>query len=52
MAVAAPGASNRLGDRTLPPPPSTWSRTLVQALAGAPRPPRRRGAALAGRVRP
>ena len=46
------GAAWRLGGRTLPPPPSTWSRTLVQALTGAPCPPRRRFAALAGRGRP
>ena len=52
MAVPAPGASHRLGGRTLPPPPSTQSQTLVQALAGAPCPPRRRRAALAGRGRP
>ena len=39
MAVPAPGASRRLGGRTLPPPPSTQSWTLVQALARAPLPP-------------
>ena len=40
MAVLAPGASHRLGGRALPPPPSTESRILAQALAGAliPRP--------------
>ena len=48
MAVPAPAASCRLGGRTLPPPPSTYGRTLVQALAGAPRPPCRRCVALAG----
>ena len=52
MAVPAPGASYRLGGRALPPPPSTWSRTLVQALAGAPHPPGRCRAALAGQGRP
>ena len=39
MAVLAPGASHRLGGRALPPPPSTESRILAQALAGAPHPP-------------
>ena len=52
MAVLAPGASRRLGGRTLPPPPSTLSRILVQALAGAPHPPGRCRAALTGRGRP
>ena len=52
MAVPAPGASHRLGGRTLPPPPSTQSRTLVQALAEASDPPSRRHAALAGQGRP
>ena len=51
MAVPAPGASHRLGGRTLPPFPSTQSRTLVQAFAGVPHPPCRR-LALAGRGRP
>ena len=39
MAVLAPGASHRPGGRALPPPPSTESRILAQALAGAPHPP-------------
>ena len=39
MAVLALGASHRLGGRALPPPPSTESRILAQALAGAPHPP-------------
>ena len=39
MAVLAPGASPRPGGRNLPPPPSTESRILAQALAGAPHPP-------------
>ena len=39
MAVLAPGASHRLGGRALPPPPSTESQILPQALAGAPHPP-------------
>ena len=39
MAVLAPGASHRPGARALPPPPSTESRILAQALAGAPHPP-------------
>ena len=39
MAVLAPGASCRPGGRALPPPPSTESRILGQALAGAPHPP-------------
>ena len=39
MAVLAPGASHRPGGRALPPPPSTDSRFLAQALAGAPHPP-------------
>ena len=39
MAVLAPGASHRPGGRALPPPPSTESRILRQALAGAPHPP-------------
>ena len=39
MAVLAPGAGHRLGGRALSPPPSTESRILAQALAGAPHPP-------------
>ena len=39
MAVSAPGASHRPGGRALLPPPSTESRILAQALAGAPHPP-------------
>ena len=39
MAVLALGASHRPGGRALPPPPSTESRILPQALAGAPHPP-------------
>ena len=39
MAVLAPGASHRPGGRALLPPPSTESRILAQALAGAPHPP-------------
>ena len=39
MAVLAPGASHGPGGRALPPPPSTESRILAQALAGAPDPP-------------
>ena len=39
MAVLAPGASHRLRGRALPPPRSTESRILAQALAGAPHPP-------------
>ena len=39
MAVLAPGASHRPGGRALLPPPSIESRTLAQALAGAPHPP-------------
>ena len=39
MAVLAPGASHRPGGRALPPPASTESRILAQALAGAPHPP-------------
>ena len=39
MAVLAPGVSRRPGGRALPPPPSTESRILAQALAGAPHPP-------------
>ena len=39
MAVLAPGASHRPGGRALPPPPSTESRILAQALSGAPHPP-------------
>ena len=38
MAVLAPGASHRPGGRALPPPPSTESRIVAQALAGAPHP--------------
>ena len=38
MAVLAPGASHRRGGRALPTPPSTRSRILAQALAGAPHP--------------
>ena len=45
LAVLAPGASHRPGGRALPPPPSTESRILAQALAGAPHPP----AVVAGR---
>ena len=39
LAVLAPGASHRPGGRALPPPPSTKSRILAQALSGAPHPP-------------
>ena len=39
MAVLAPEASHRPGDRALPPPPSAESQILAQALAGAPHPP-------------
>ena len=39
MAVLALGASHRPGGRALLPPPSTESRILAQALAGAPHPP-------------
>ena len=39
MSVLAPGASHRPGGRALPPPPSTESRILAQALSGAPHPP-------------
>ena len=39
MAVLAPGASHRPGGRALPPPPSTESWILAQAVAGAPHPP-------------
>ena len=39
MAVLAPGASHRPGGRALPLPPSTESRILAQALAGALHPP-------------
>ena len=39
MAVLAPGATHRPGGRALLPPPSTESRILAQALAGAPHPP-------------
>ena len=39
LAVLAPGASHRPGGRALPPPPSTESRILAQALSGAPHPP-------------
>ena len=39
LAVLAPGASHRPGGRALPPPPSTESRILAQALSGGPHPP-------------
>ena len=39
LAVLALGASHRPGGRALPPPPSTESRILAQALSGAPHPP-------------
>ena len=39
MAVLAVGASHRPGGRALPPPPSTESRILAQALPRAPHPP-------------
>ena len=47
-----PGGQPSAGGRALPPPPSTYSRTLVQALAGAPHPPGGCRAALPGRGRP
>ena len=52
LAVLAPGASHRPGGRALPPPYSTESRILAQALARAPHPPAdvaRRWPAVGGR---
>ena len=39
LAVLAPGASHRPEGRALPPPPSTESRILAQALSETPHPP-------------